>query len=53
MTIKDLKDLLDTLPDNAEVAVAYYACGSEQKVSLENEDLRLESPGLVIDASYN
>lgn len=53
MTIKELKEVLDTLPDETKVAVVYYACGSEQKVSLEKRDLRLEYPGLVIDASYN
>lgn len=53
MTVKGLREILASLPDDARVNVCYYACGSEQKIPLEAGDLNLTKEGIDIDATYN
>lgn len=54
MTVGDLKKELEDYDEGALVFVDYYACGEEQAVELETEDIFKYSTGnLHIDAAYN
>lgn len=53
MTVRELKDILDLVKDTAPVEVLVYSCGSESKIALDKEDLKITPESLLIDASYN
>jgi len=53
MKVAELKKILDSLADEDQVSIIYYTCGSEQRVSLDLGNLKLNEHGIDIDASYN